>query len=64
VAFSMLGSAVNLPVARLPAEIVHTAHAVTVSGMRYLLPEVEERPAMLVAVNLGGAVVPPAWPST
>jgi uncharacterized membrane protein len=26
--------------------------------MRYLLPEVEERPAMLMAVNLGGAVVP------
>jgi hypothetical protein len=54
----MLGSAVNLPVARLAAEVIHTARVVTVFGMRYLLPEVQERPAMLMAVNLGGAVVP------
>ena len=57
-ALSMLGSAVNLPVARLPAQVIRTARLVTVFGMRYLLPEVEERPGMLVAVNLGGAVVP------
>jgi uncharacterized membrane protein len=31
---------------------------VTVFGVPYLIPEVEERPGTLVAVNLGGAVVP------
>ena len=30
----------------------------TVFGMRYLLPELEQRPATLVAVNLGCAIVP------
>jgi uncharacterized membrane protein len=58
VALSMLGSAVNLPVARLPAEAIHTARMVSVFGMRDLLPEVEQRPGTVVAVNLGGAVVP------
>ena len=57
-ALSMLGSAVNLPVARLPAQIIRTARLVTVFGVPYLLPEVEQRPGTLVAVNLGGAVVP------
>jgi Protein of unknown function (DUF1614) len=55
---AVLGSAVNLPVARLPAEIIRTARVVTVFGMPYLLPEVEERPGTLVAVNPGGAIVP------
>jgi uncharacterized membrane protein len=59
-ALSMLGSAVNLPVARLPAETIRTARIVTVFGVPYLLPEVEERPGTLVAVNLGGAIVPAA----
>jgi uncharacterized membrane protein len=57
-ALSMLGSAVNLPVARLSAEIIRTDRIVTAFGMRYLLPEVQERPGTLVAVNLGGAIVP------
>jgi uncharacterized membrane protein len=57
-ALAMLGSAVNLPVARLPAETVRTARLVTVFGVPYLLPEVEERPGTVVAVNLGGAIVP------
>lgn len=57
-ALSLLGSAVNLPVARLPAQIIRTARMVTVFGVPYLLPEMKERPGTLVAVNLGGAVVP------
>jgi uncharacterized membrane protein len=59
-AISMLDSAVNLPVARLPAEIIRTARIATVFGVPYLIPEVEERPGALVAVNLGGAIVPAA----
>jgi uncharacterized membrane protein len=57
-ALSMLGSAVNLPVARLTAQIISTARVVTVFGVPHLVPEVEERPGTLVAINLGGAVVP------
>jgi uncharacterized membrane protein len=57
-ALTVLGSAVNLPVARLPAQVIPTTRLVTVFGMRYLLPELEQRPATLVAVNLGGAIVP------
>jgi uncharacterized membrane protein len=57
-ALSMLGGAVNLPLAHLPAQVVPTARVVTVFGMRYLVPDLEERPGTVVAVYLGGAVVP------
>jgi len=57
-AASLLGSYVNIPVAELPAEHVVQERVISFYGMRYVVPMVEERPATVVAVNLGGAVVP------
>lgn len=55
---SLLGSYVNIPVAELPAERVLSGQVVTFFGMRYVVPIVEEWPRTVIAVNVGGAVIP------
>jgi uncharacterized membrane protein len=55
---SLLGSYVNLPVAELPAEQVLSNQEISFFGMRYVIPMVEEAPRTVIAVNLGGAIVP------
>ena len=56
--FSLLGSYINIPVAELPAAWVVSGQEVTFFGMRYVIPLVEASPRTVVAVNLGGAIVP------
>jgi uncharacterized membrane protein len=55
---SLLGSYVNIPVAELPAARIVSGQEVTVFGMRYVIPLVEEWPRTVLAVNIGGAVIP------
>jgi uncharacterized membrane protein len=55
---SLLGSYVNLPVAELPAERILSGQQVVVFGMSYTVPVVEDWPSTLIAVNVGGAIVP------
>jgi uncharacterized membrane protein len=55
---SLLGSYVNIPVAHLPGEQVITGRVITHFGMRYIIPMVQEWPGTVMAVNVGGAVVP------
>jgi uncharacterized membrane protein len=55
---TLLGSYVNIPVAELPAEQVVSGQEVFYFGMRYVIPHVEEWPRTIIAVNLGGAVIP------
>ena len=55
---SLLGSYVNIPVAELPAKEVVSNQETSFFGMRYVIPSVEARPRTIVAVNLGGAVIP------
>ena len=57
-AASILGSVVNLPVARLRDEVIVGPRIVRVYGMRYLVPETRQRRETVVAVNVGGALVP------
>lgn len=57
---SLLGSYVNIPVAYLPGRVVSTATEVTLFGIRYVLPTIREWPATVLAINLGGAVIPTA----
>ncbi len=59
-AVSILGSAVNLPVARLREVVVVAPHVVRVFGVRYLVPRVRQRRQTVIGVNLGGALVPAA----
>ncbi len=55
---SLVGSYVNIPVAHLPGEQVVTDRVMTYFGMRYIIPMVQEWPGTVIAVNLGGAVIP------
>jgi uncharacterized membrane protein len=55
---SLLGSYVNIPIAYWPERQVSTAAEVTYFGVRYMIPLVREWPATVLAVNLGGAVIP------
>jgi len=55
---TLLGSYVNIPIAKLPAEQVLSNEAVHFFGMRYVIPFVEEGSRAVVAINLGGAVIP------
>jgi len=55
---SLLGSYVNIPVAKLPAERVVSGQEITLFGMRYVMPIVQEWPRTIIAVNVGGAVIP------
>jgi uncharacterized membrane protein len=48
---------VNLPVARLRNRVVEVRRAVTVFGVRYLVPVLTRRNT-IIAVNVGGALVP------
>jgi uncharacterized membrane protein len=57
---SLVGSYINIPVAQLPPERVISNEEVTVNGMHYIVPEVEEWPRTIIAVNVGGALIPTA----
>lgn len=55
---SLLGSYVNIPVAELPGKEMLSGQEVTFFGMRYVIPLVQDWPRTVIAVNLGGAVIP------
>ncbi len=57
---SLLGGYVNIPIATLGSEPVVTEHVITYYGMRYIVPELTERPEVILAVNVGGAIIPAA----
>ena len=55
---SLLGSYVNIPIVQLPPERMLTPRIVDFFGMHYVIPALIERPGTVIAVNLGGAVIP------
>jgi uncharacterized membrane protein len=55
---SLLGSYVNIPVAELPTERIVSGQEMPFYGMRYVVPPVQEWPRTIIAVNVGGAVIP------
>jgi uncharacterized membrane protein len=55
---SLLGSAVNIPVADLPPHEVVSGGWIDFYGVRYVIPVVREWPGTVVAVNVGGALIP------
>jgi uncharacterized membrane protein len=56
---TLLGSGINIPVYRLPPEQMVADRVVTYYGVSYAIPVVEERQT-IIAVNVGGALVPTA----
>ena len=55
---SLVGSIFNIPIAQLPAEPVVSDRIVDFFGMEYTVPVVEHWPGTVIAVNVGGAVIP------
>jgi uncharacterized membrane protein len=55
---TLFGSYINIPVGELPAKEVVSGQQVPFFGMRYVVPFVVEWPRTIIAVNLGGAVIP------
>jgi uncharacterized membrane protein len=55
---SLLGSYVNLPVAELPPERVMSDREIIVGWMHYRVPPVEDWHRTIIAVNVGGAIIP------
>jgi uncharacterized membrane protein len=55
---SLLGSYVNIPVAQLAEARVASDEVMDFFGMRYVVPVVVDWPGTIIAVNVGGAVIP------
>ncbi len=55
---SLVGSSINIPVARMPAEHLEQETTVDYFGMTYVVPHIVERGRTVIAVNVGGAVIP------
>ncbi len=55
---SLLGSYINIPLFNLPHEKVISNSYVDLFGMRHVIPLVREWPGTVIAVNVGGAVIP------
>ena len=55
---SLVGSYFNIPIAYLPEQQVLSHKVIDFFGMRYVVPFVAQWPGTLIAVNVGGAVIP------
>jgi len=55
---SLIGSYFNIPVTVLPGRTVMSGQIVDFYGMRYVVPYVTSWPGTVLAVNVGGAVIP------
>ncbi len=55
---SLLGSYFNIPIAVLPGKPVVAGQIVEFYGMHYVVPTVVSWPGTVLAVNVGGAVIP------
>ncbi len=54
----LIGSYINIPIAELPARQVLSGATIASFGMRYTVPMVVEWPGTIVAINVGGALIP------
>ncbi len=55
---SLLGSYINLPLVRLPEERVISREVVEIMGVPFLAPVAVDWPGTILAINVGGAVIP------
>ena len=55
---SLIGSYFNIPIAVLPPEQVESDKVIEFFGMQYTVPVVENLPGTVIAINVGGAVIP------
>jgi uncharacterized membrane protein len=55
---SLIGSYVNIPVAQLPDAPRVSSQVVEIFGVPYVVPLVVDWPGTIIAVNVGGAIIP------
>jgi uncharacterized membrane protein len=55
---SLVGSYINIPIWQLSAEHLLSDRVVNFYGMQYVIPAVIDTPGTVIAVNLGGGVIP------
>jgi uncharacterized membrane protein len=55
---SLIGSYFNIPISVIPGHSVRSGEVVDFFGMRYVVPLVTQWPGTVLAVNVGGAVIP------
>ena len=55
---SLIGSYVNVPIARLPGERVVSREVVEIMGVPFMAPVAVDWPGTVLAINVGGAVIP------
>ena len=55
---SLIGSYFNIPITVLPGTPVRSGQIVEFFGMQYVVPVVVQWPGTVLAVNVGGAVIP------
>src|SRR5690349_22507198 len=55
---SLIGSYFNIPITVLPGQSMTSGEVVEFFGMQYVVPVVQQWPGTVLAVNVGGAVIP------
>jgi uncharacterized membrane protein len=55
---SFAGSYFNIPVIQLPSQQILTREEVPFFGMKYVIPVAVDWPGTLIAINVGGALIP------
>src|SRR5665213_1445598 len=55
---SLIGSYFNIPITILPGETIKSGEIVNYFGMQYVVPVMVASPGIIIAVNVGGAVIP------
>ncbi|HUC10189.1 MAG TPA: DUF1614 domain-containing protein [Stellaceae bacterium] len=55
---SLAGSYLNIPVAEFPERQIVTGQIVSFFGMEYVIPMVRDWPGTVIALNVGGAIIP------
>src|SRR5437588_12529846 len=55
---SLIGSYFNIPITVLPGAVRSSGQVIDFFGMQYVVPQVVQWPGTVLAVNVGGAVIP------
>lgn len=55
---SLVGSYINIPLMTLPGEAVMAGRIVDYYGMQYVVPSLIDKPGTVIAINVGGGLIP------
>lgn len=55
---SLFGSYINIPLVRIPPQEYMAQHEFFFYGLRYAVPVIVNKPGTLIAINVGGALIP------